>query len=169
MKKKIVWILVTIIVSGLVGIGSYFLTEKIDKLRKDGNVLVTVTFDDTKEFELENVKKLEEKEALLEWPYIFEVKNDGDMKGIYQIIITDLETSTIKRDRLNYVLLLDDVKLASGRLLDIKENILYTNEIEGGKTQKYKLYIWNTTDNEKDDKYAYQLKFNTIKAGGPGF
>ena len=112
---------------------------------------------------------MDKEKALKEWPYMIEVDNTGSGKGLYQIIITDVETSTIKRDKLDYVLCLDDKEVSSGKLKDVKDNILYTGEILGKTKQKYKLYIWVTDEVDKEDNYEYKLEFNTIKTGGPGF
>ena len=166
--KKIIGV---ILLCALIGVGTYFGTLYLDKLKNKGDVNVTVTFDDTETFKLETIKKMNKEEALKEWPYIMNVENTGEAKGLYQIIITDIETSTIPRDKLEYVLKLDDEEVTSGSLKDVKDNILYTGEIEGNTKQNYKLYIWVIVDafNYEEDNYEYKLEFNTIKAGGPGF
>ena len=164
--KKIIRVILLCLVIGVI---AYFATFYLDKLRKGGDVKVTVTFDDTETFKIESVKKMDKEKALKEWPYIMNVENTGSGKGLYQIIITDIETSTIPRDKLEYVLKLDDKEVASGKMKDIKDNILYTGEIEGNTKQTYKLYIWVIDDVKEDAIYEYKLEFNTIKSGGPGF
>ena len=64
---------------------------------------------------------------------------------------------------------LDDKEVASGKLDSIKDNVLYIGEIDGNTKQKYKLYIWVTSEVSEKDIYEYRLEFNTIKSGGPGF
>lgn len=167
--KSMVRIIVVIILCAIFGVGAYFGTLAIDNLSRGGDVKMTVTFDDTETYIMPNNKKLDKSEALKEWPYIMEVKNDGNGKALYQIIIEDVKENTIKRDSLEYVLMLNDKEITSGKLKDIKENILYTGEIDGKTSQKYKLYIWSTEEFKDDDKYEYKLTFNTIKYGGPGF
>ncbi len=164
--KKIIGVILLCLV---IGVGSYFGTLYLDSLKNKGEAKVTVTFEDSETFKLETISKMEKKEALKEWPYIMEVDNSGDAKALYQIIITDIETSTIKRDKLDYSLYLDDSEVVNGKLKDIKDNIIYTHEINGNTKQKYKLYIWVNSEVEKTDNYEYKLEFNTIKAGGPGF
>ena len=166
--KKIIGV---ILLCAIFGVGGYFGTLYLDNLRKGGDVNITVTFDDTETFKLESIKKMDKEAALKEWPYIINVENTGDAKGLYQILITDFETSTIPRDKLEYVLKLDDKEVASGSLKDVKDNILYTGEIEGKTKQNYKFYIWVIVDafNYEEDNYEYKIEFNTIKAGGPGF
>ena len=164
--KKIVSVILICIAIGII---SYFGTYFLDQLRKGGDVKVTVTFDDTESYVIPSIAKMNKQEALKEWPYIMNVENTAGGKGLYQIIITDKETSTIKRDKLEYSLYLDDKEVSSGKLKDIKNNILFTGEIEGKTKQKYKLYIWVTNDVEKESVYEYKLEFNTIKSGGPGF
>lgn len=158
-----------IFLCAIIGVGAYFGTLYMDKLRKGGEVNVTVTFDDTETFTLETIKKMNKESALKEWPYIMNVENTGSGKGLYQIIITDEEKSTIKRESLEYSLYLDDKEVTSGKLKDIKDNILYTGEIEGNTKQTYKLYIWVIDEVKEDAIYEYKLEFNTIKSGGPGF
>ena len=63
--------------------------------------------------------------------------------------------------------------MVSNKLTNIKDDVLYTYEINGSEKQNYKLYIWvnNELDNKEDEKlhYEYSLEFKTIKAFGPGF
>lgn len=164
--KKIIGVIFLCLI---VGVGAYFGTFYLDKLRRGGDVQVTVTFDDTETYIIPSVKKMNKEEALKEWPYMMEVENTGSGKGLYQIIITDGDECTIKRDNLEYLLLLDDKEISNGKLSDIKGNVLYTGEIEGKTKQKYKLYIWVSKEVEGEAKYEYKLEFNTIKSGGPGF
>ena len=158
-----------ILLCGIIGVGAYFGTLYLDKLKKGGEVNLTVTFDDTETYVIPSVKKMKKEEALEEWPYIMELDNTGSGKGLYQLIITDIDKSTLKRDVLEYALYLEDKEIKSGKLSDIKDNILYTGEIEGKTKQKYKLYIWVTSEVDEKSVYEYKLEFNTIKTGGPGF
>ena len=158
-----------ILLCGVIGVGAYFGTLYYDNLKKGGDVNVTVTFDDTETYTIPSIQKMNKESALKEWPYIMEVNNTGSGKGLYQIIITDEKKSTIERDKLGYSLYLDDKEITSGKLSDIKDNTLYTSEINGNTKQKYKLYIWVTEEVEKESIYEYKLDFNTIKSGGPGF
>ena len=164
--KKIIGV---IFLCGIIGVGAYFGTLYLDKLKKGGEVNLTVTFDDTESYVIPSVKKMTKEEALKEWPYIMEVDNSGNGKGLYQLIITDVDTSTIKRDNLEYILELDDKEVSNGKLSTIKNNILYTGEIEGNTKQKFKLFIWVVSEVDEKDTYEYKLEFNTIKTGGPGF
>ena len=120
--KKIIGV---ILLCAIFGVGAYFGSLYIDKLGKGGEVKLTVTFDDTESYVIPSVKKMTKEEALKEWPYIMKVENTGEAKGLYQIIITDIETSTIKRDKLDYALLLDDKEIISGKLKDVQNNNLY--------------------------------------------
>lgn len=165
MKKIIGVILLCLII----GVGTYFGTLYLDNLRRGGDVNLTVTFDDTETYTIPSIEKMDEDKALKEWPYMMEVENTGSGKGLYQIIITDEEKSTISRDKLDYLLYLDDKEISSGKLSKVKDNILYTGSIEGNSKQKYKLYIWVNSEVEKESVYEYKLAFNTIKSGGPGF
>ena len=170
-KRMIKKVMITIILCIICGIGSYFGTLFLDNLRKGGNVSMKVTFDDTKSYVIPSVKKMTKDEALKEWPYMMDVHNEGNAKGLYQIIIKEKEKSNIQKDVLSYTLFLDDKEVSEGKVSDIKNNVLYTYEIDGGKKQRYKLYIWvnDDIDDSEEKVYEYELTFNTIKAGGPGF
>lgn len=165
-KKNIILTISLCIILGLVG---YFGSLVYDKAKKGGEVKVTITFDDTETYVVPNLNKLTKEEALKEWPYMFEVKNEGNAKGLYQIKISDTEKSQVSREDLDYVLILDDKEILSGNLDKLKNDVLYTYEIEGNTSQKYKLYIWSVKDNEKDAMFEYKLDFVVIKNGGPGF
>lgn len=170
--KKMVISFIVIILCAFFGIGTYYITLAIDKARKGGEVNITVTFDDTESYVIPNTNTLTEDEALKEWPYIFKIENTGNAKGLYQIRIKDLEDSNISRKVLEYSLYKDDVKTSFGHLSDLKDDLLYTYEIEGETDQEYKLYIWVGEDEEKDTKelkYEYKLELTVIKDGGPGF
>ena len=54
--KRIIGVVLLCVIIGVV---SYFGTLYLDKLKKDGDVNVTVTFDDTETFKLESVKKMD--------------------------------------------------------------------------------------------------------------
>ena len=164
--KRIIGVVLLCIIFG---VGAYFGTLYLDNLNKGGEVNITVTFDDTETYVIPSIDKMDKEKALKEWPYIMEVENSGNGKGLYQIIITDGGKSTIKRGKLAYSLHLEEKEIASGKLEDIKDNVLYTGEIEGNTKQKYQLYIWVVDEVEKDSTYEYKLEFNTIKSGGPGF
>lgn len=192
-KKKmniVLKIFIVIVLCCLCGVGTYFLTYHLDKAKKGGDVKLTVTFDDTTTYVIPSLNIMERDEALNEWPYIMHLSNKGTGTGLYQMIIKDAEDSTIKRECLSYVLYLSDEVVAEGKLKDIKDDVLYTYQIEGKQEQEYSLYIWvsseikekekeenkeATGDSEekeeepKETKYEYKIEFNTIKTGGPGF
>lgn len=167
--KKSKLIIIGIVLAILSGVLGYFGTLYLDKLKKGGEVKVSVTYEDVEEFTLENNKKLEKEEALKEWPYIFHVENTGNAKGLYQIKIIDLDGNTIKRDDLSFVFMMNDKEIKSGKLNELKDDILYNGEIDGNLKQDFKLYIWSNKDYEKEDIYKYKLDIVVIKTGGPGF
>ena len=142
MSKKVKRIILIIIYVVLVFVISYFVTYYVDKLNKgNGKAVISVTFDDTDYYVIPNSEKLDEEKALLEWPYIFTIKNSGDKGGIYQILISDDSENDLQRENLQYLLYKDDEEVQKGELKNIKDNILYTSEINNNKEQKYKLYI----------------------------
>jgi len=166
-KKVILLVFLSLIIIGISYVGSYY----IDKLYKDDEkVSLKVVFDDTETYVIPNNVQSNKEDVLKTWPYMFSVLNDSQSKGLYQIIINDQESSTIERNNLNYLLVLDDKEVKESNLGEIKENILYTYEIAGKTSQRYKIYIWSTSDEtKKDDIYEYKISLNAIKDGGPGF
>lgn len=170
MKKEKIGKVVGIILFALIVVGvSYVTTYYVDKLRKgDGKAVINVLFDDNEYYEIPNSEILEKDDALLEWPYIFNIENSGDKAGVYQLIIMDKEESDIGRENLSYVILLDDKEIKSGKLDSINNNVLYENKISSNQKQKYKLYIYKDSENS-GTVYKYALKINAIEDGGPGF
>ena len=162
MKRKILIIILSILLCVVSGVLGYFVTLKFDMARKGGNVDLKVTFDDTETYVIPSIKKMSKEEALKEWPYKITVNNSGTAKGLYQILIEDVSES-IKRDSLDYALYLDEKVVSEGHLSDIKDNLLYTYEINANTTQKYDVYIWSTIDQEEKSTYEYKLTFNAIK------
>ena len=167
MKVKL--IVIGVILGILSGVMGYFGTLYLDKLKKGGEVNIKVTLEDTDEFKLENNKKQTKEDALKEWPYIFYIDNSGDGKGLYQIKMIDSESNTIKREDLSYVLLLDDKEIKSGKLGELKDNLLYQGEILGNIKQSFKLYVYLENDYQEEDLYQYKIDVVVIKSGGPGF
>lgn len=168
MKKKKL-IVIGIILTILAGVLGYFGTEYIDKLRKGKDVKVSVTFEDTKEFTIENNHQLSKDEALLEWPYIFHMENTGNDEGLYQIKIIDNQENTIKREDLSYLLYINSQEVANKKLNEIKDDVLYQGNIDKNTKLEFKLYIWSNKDYQDEDLYKYLLDINVIKTGGPGF
>lgn len=165
--KVILIIFMSLIIAGIAYMGSYY----IDKLYKYyGEVELKVIFDDTETYIIPNVLKSNKEEALKTWPYMFTIENNGNRKGLYQIIIKEVN-STIDRANLKYLLVLDDKEIKEGNLDEITNDILYTYEINKNTSQRFKLYIWvdEADATTKDDVYEYQITFNAIKDGGPGF
>ena len=166
-KGKIIIIgVVLVILSGILG---YFGTLYLDKLKKGGEVEVSVILEDTEEFSLESNKKLEKDEALKEWPYIFHLENTKNAKGLYQIKIIEFDENTIKKEDLSFSLMMNEKEIKTGKLNELKDDILYTGEINGNTKQDFKLYIWSNKDYENEDKGKYKLDVIVIKTGGPGF
>lgn len=177
--KKILKIVLIIVLSLVMAVIAYTASFYLDKTFKYyGKTEIKVTFDDTKTYVIPNVLNSNKEEALKTWPYMFTIENSGNRKGLYQIIIKDMETSTIERTNLHYVLMLDEKEVQEGTLSSITNDILYTSEVNKNASQRYKLYVWvedleninDTEDSEtKEDIYEYQLSLNAIKEGGPGF
>lgn len=167
MKKKFILIgIILVIISGIVG---YFGTMYLDQLRKGGTVDISITYEDVEEFQIENNKKLDKENALKEWPYIFHLENKGSATGLYQIKIEDNKDNTIKRDDLSYVLLMNDQEIKTGKISELKDDVLYQGEAKDNSKQDFKLYIWSNTDYQEEDIYKYKLNIEAIKTGGPGF
>ena len=158
MKKGIlVGKIIGVIVLCIFAVGmSYFVTRHIEKARySDINLLVT--FEDTKEFTLENTKKMDKEEALKTYPYIFKIENKGKRKADFDIKITDSDESNVDREKLNYIVIKNDDEIKSGKLSDIKETDSFiSNNIDAKKTDTYKVYIYLTSE-VKDAKYTYSL------------
>ena len=129
---------------------SYIVTYYLDKnLYEDINFLVT--FEDTKEFTIENAHSRED--VLKTYPYIFTVLNQGKKKTDYEIVLSDNNSD---RENLQYILFLNDQEVKSGSLNELKKNVLYTAKLGSNKTDTYQLYVYSKE--EKD--YTYSLLIN---------
>lgn len=149
--KRIGLIILLIGVGALLAFGTYYISKKYVK-----NTNVHIVFEDGESFKLEDVSELSETEALKLWPYIFHMENQGNRKAKYKFVISDV-SGDIKRDNLDYVLLKDDNKVASGHLKDIKDNVLYKDEVNKKEKNDFKLYIW-VTSKDAGTEYEYSIK-----------
>lgn len=171
MKKKriikgILIIALSLIIIGVSYIGSLYIDKWYQGREK---VAINVTFDDAKTYTIPTNKKLTQEEALKTWPYMFTIENTENGTGLYQLIIKDVSDSTITRDKLNYLLLMDEDKIGGGSLAKITNDVLYEGKITKHQSQRFKLYIWAMDDVQKSDTYTYQITLNAIKDKGPGF
>jgi len=169
MKKKVAkFVLIILLFTGAV-VGSYFITQFIDQTNtKNTKAIIDVVFDDNEYYIMPNNNVLDYDEALLEWPYKFTVSNTGNSTGLYQIIILDDKENDIKRDNLSYILFENEKEIKKGKLIDIKNDILYEGNIKKESKNDYKLYIYNNKETE-GKIYKYSIKLNAILEGGPGF
>ncbi len=155
MRKALVFkIILVVFLFGFAFGTSFLVTSFLDK-DKFTNPKLLVTFEDSREFNLENLQKQKEEEALTNYPYIFTIENKSNTKTNFNIKITDT-LKNLTRDDLAYVLVLNNQTIKSGNLKDIKADILYNGEIAKNKTDTYKLYIY-VTNELKDISYKYSL------------
>ena len=156
MKKLGKIILVLGICLVVVGV-SYILTKYLDKnMYLNTNLLVT--FEDSKEFNLESVEVLNKEEALDVYPNKFLVENRSLKSVKYNVLLKEIDVS-INKENLNYILYLNDKEVKSGNISQI-EGVLYTNEIGLKKTDEYKLYLY-LTEKETDAKYNYKIEIES--------
>ena len=132
---------------------AYVVTHYLEK-NKYADIDLIATFEDTEEFTLENVKKLDKEGALKTYPYVFTLENKGIASVNFNL---KLEDSEFSRENLDYIVVLNDKEVASGSLSEIKDDILLKGNIGRKKTDTYKVYIYYTED-VKDAKYSYSLK-----------
>ena len=145
--KLIGFIGICIFVAGI----SFILTKYLDK-NMYLNTELLVTFEDTKKFKLENTNKLTKDEALKTYPNTFKIENKSLKKVSYQV---NIETKD-KLDKINYILYLNDKEIGDGKLSDLKDNILYENNIDRKKEDTYKLYLYLTEEEDNFD-FTYSI------------
>ena len=132
----------------------YVVTKYLDKnLYLNTNLLVT--FEDYKEFNLENTDVLTKDEAILEYPNKFIIENRSLKNVNYSIKLIEID-SNIENDKLNYILYKNDKEIKSGLLSEI-DDILYQTDISIKKKDYYKLYIY-LNEKEEEPKYTYKLE-----------
>lgn len=103
-------------------------------------------------------------------PYKFTVKNKGNTKATYQLLIedyvTDSNTKLLSRKYLNYSLSLHGVIIKTDNLYNVKNNILDTRTLDSNTENAYELRIWITGDINSMDwmgkTYNYKVAVNPI-------
>ena len=107
--------------------------------------------------------------------YDFQVKNNGDVDTMYQVLIEEVELSNKKgysksellsRNQLNYELRLNGKVIAGGSMADIKDNIIDKRMVPVTKTNKYKLKVWIPQSagktNWSNKYYRYKVNIKTV-------
>ncbi len=140
----------------LVGV-SYMVTSYLDK-NLYLNTNLEVTFEDTKDFSLENTKKLTKEEALKEYPNIIKVENKSLKKVNYQVELV-LKEEGISKEKVHYVLYLNDKEIKEGTLDKLEKNILYNTNIGIKKIDTYKLYLY--LEEDSSDNFNYSILINS--------
>ncbi len=84
--------------------------------------------------------------------YYFRVKNNVNVPLSFDILINDVSASSandgctnenlFKRDELNFELILDNKVIRTGKLSEISEDILDTQELDGSDTLDYSFRVW---------------------------
>lgn len=108
--------------------------------------------------------------------YSFDIMNNGDVDGRYEVLIEDSVKrdrdgyqlqDMLTRDQLKYELILNGKVIASDFLSKIKNNVLDTRVIGSNKTNAYQLRIWLPYEAEdwQNKTYHYQVVVNTINEG----
>ena len=158
MKKLLIGKIIGLIGLCLLAVGvSYFVSYALEKgLYNDINLLVT--FEDTKEFTLENYQKMDEKEALTIYPYVFVVENKE--KGVvkFDMVIKDT-LDNLSRSDINYILYLKDKEVKRGSLSDLKNDILYSGTIKSKSKDTYKVYMY-LNETKENATYKYSVLLN---------
>lgn len=102
-------------------------------------------------------------------PYSFEVENTNSMPSTYNVILEDTIISDdasysskelLSRSQLRYQLSLNGKVIKTGRLSDIKNNILDTRNISENRTNNYELRIYVSEDAVNTDWQNKYYHFN---------
>ena len=137
----------------MVGLG-YIVTKYLDKnMYLNTNLLIT--FEDTKEFNLESTEVYDKESATNVYPNKFNVQNNSLKNVKYNVILKEID-SNVDKDKLGYILYLNDKEVKDGNISDIKD-ILYTTNINIKKKDYYKLYIY-LKEKVSDPIFNYKLE-----------
>ena len=155
MKKNRIgkFILVIVMCLFMGGVG-YFVTRYLDK-NLYLNTNLHIIFEDSEEFNLESTDKLTKEEAINIYPNKFIVENKSLKSVKYDIHLKEVE-SNVEKDKLGYILYLNDKEVLDGNISDI-EDILYTSNIGIKKKDNYKLYIY-LKEEVSEAKFTYKLE-----------
>ena len=91
-------------------------------------------------------------------PYVFQVKNNGQVDGKYKVVINDDVKSNIDRKNLRYQLTLNNNVIKTGEMSEIENNILDTRMIEANQTNYYTLKVIIKDNVNTNGDYKYSLK-----------
>ncbi len=133
---------------------TYIVTHYFEQ-EKYANINLIATFEDNKEFTLENVEKLNHDEALKTYPYIFTLENKGKYNVDFDLKLKD----DGNRSNLDYIIIKNDKEVKSGSLDSLKNDILLNSSVDKKKTDTYKIYIYYS---EKVEKPSYKYSLEVI-------
>ncbi len=157
-KKALIGKIIGVILICIFSAGITYVVMHYVERAKYQNINLLVTFEDTKEFTLENTKKLDKENALLTYPYIFTMENKGKNTTSFKINLQDKLSDNLERENLDYIIICNDKEIKSGNLKDINSdtNLFYEGKITGKSKDTYKVYIYLNED-IKDVTYTYSL------------
>lgn len=165
--KNIIILVIVLVLSALIGyFGTYFYDKYIDSTL---NGTLSVKYEDTDYFLLEELDVFDKKDIDKIYPYKFEVKQSGRTTVLYQLIFNDkYKENDIDSKNLSYSLKENNKVISFGKISDIKNNILYESKLEKKKTNKYELTIYKSKE-DSGTIYKYDIKLNAILDGKLGF
>lgn len=171
MKRTMILLLSGIVLVVSIFLISFYSWEYFNKRKPNlsGSKLEIVLSDD-QELDLADQAPVDNNSASTVTPYVFSVKNSGKSTGKYEILLEDFISDggdqLLSRSVLDYQLKSGGVIVSSGKLGDIKNNILITGEINPETSRKYELRIWVRDNTPTDDwvgrTYNYNVKVNQI-------
>ncbi len=98
-------------------------------------------------------------------PYTFRIANKNQFDTKYKVVLTDNSKSkdSISRDKLQYRLVLNNKVIATGKLSEIKNDIIDSRVITKGTTNRYEFKVWLLEDDDYENTvYTYSIKVVSI-------
>ncbi len=136
------------------------------------NTLEIVVDDDGNKVNMEKQVPINDEDISSIEPYNFYVKNNGEHKVKYQLLIednVDYNSNTQKilsRKNLRYELSMNGNVIKRDDLSNVKNNIIDVNTVSVGKKNTYTLKVWVIGDIESSEwmnkYYSYNIAVNPI-------
>ena len=126
--------------------------------------------------DIQNLVPQTDQEAKKVPAYSFDISNNSDVDGRYEVLIEDSvkkdsdgyeSVYLLPRDQLKYELILNGKVVASDLLSKVKNNVLDTRVIDAHKTNNYSLRIWIpfNANNWQNKTYHYKIAIHPVNKG----
>lgn len=170
--EKIIFIFIgAIVLTVSIFLISFYSWNFFDKRKPNHNLTnLEIVLSDEGKVDLTEQTPINNSDGKNNIPYIFSVKNNGNVSAKYQVLIedfiSDYSMDFLSRKCLNYELRQGGVTKKIGNLSEIKNNVIYNDIILYNETKSYEFRLWVDENALAVDwvgkVYNYNIKVNPI-------